>query len=821
MEGFKSLKKTASKNDIYLLSGVELSVNDGANGVHCLIVFDFDTWTLNSVDFINQFLTAAFEGIANHGNENTRCNYSLKDTLGKLEEHRKKGRDSFIIMAHVNQQSGFLKEFDGGRIEEFAKDKQFRNNILGFQKFRNYEELQKLNLWFDNKIPPFVEGSDCKNLDDVGQAHTQKDVEKRCYVKIGAFSFEAVKYALIHHEERVSPNIPNTQDLYLSKVFINTATKEHNLFFNADLNTIIGVRGGGKSTLLETIRFCLGENFQNKSDNYKNEIVRRFVGEGREIEIELNDSSHNLVYKIKRTWGGEPKVFDSNGIEKMNLLPKNLIEIAYFGQKDLEEIGKDFDEKVIKEKILKQQLEDYEKNIEVSNTEVHRVIGEIKKIENFKNKKQETENLIAELTAKTEQFEKYGLTDLLKREISYGNDEQRLDNLEKVLLKIIKNIKENIEDINLDNHLTYQSEQEENQLFFKDKVYPSIEKLSTYFSSIFNNLDSTNEVFILNDFFKYKEEFTHIHSGLKSDFDKIKQNISEPDIDIEKHKKYEQELITEKENLKIINTEVDKLETFQANLKDSLNELEKCYIAEFDFIKSELEKLNNSNLSFNIQIKFEGDKQKFKTDLLNICQGSGLSDQHYKNIVDRHQNCTAIYNDLDNPDGELHRILSGGSLLGKFKKYFNKNLAQCLTYKVPDKYTFLYNGKDLLKYSIGQKATALIAFVLANARKSLFIIDQPEDDLDNHTVAKEIIQRIIDLKKTTQFIFVTHNPNILVLGDSEQIFICDYNTEDQRVTFSEIGSIDSPNIQQKAMKIMEGGRDAFERRERVYKTWKN
>lgn len=78
-------------------------------------------------------MTSAFEGIANRENENTRCNYNLTETLKRLNEHRINGRNSFIVMAHVEQNSGFLKELDGGRIQQFADNEIFRSFVLGFQ----------------------------------------------------------------------------------------------------------------------------------------------------------------------------------------------------------------------------------------------------------------------------------------------------------------------------------------------------------------------------------------------------------------------------------------------------------------------------------------------------------------------------------------------------------------------------------------------------------------------------------------------------------------------------------------------------------------
>ncbi len=353
---FKSLYNQAIREEIYLMAGVELSVNDGANGVHCLIVFDYESWVKNGEDFINQFLTSAFEGIANRENENTSCKYNLTQTLEKLEEHRQKGRDSFMIMAHVHQSKGFLEELEGGRIQGFARNELFKNTVLGFQKFRTYSDLEKLRQWYEKEeeIPAFLEGSDCKNIEEVGQAHQQNADEKKSYLKLGDFSFEAVKYALVHHKERVNQEIPITQHCYLQKITIEQNEGKGNLEipFSPDLNTIIGVRGGGKSTLLETIRFAIGEKATGNTNykehnNYKDEVVHRLVGEGKKIQLEFADKDQKVIYSTERTWGTSIKVLNSEGEIRPNLQLDNFIKVAYFGQKDLEEMGKDFNEKVI------------------------------------------------------------------------------------------------------------------------------------------------------------------------------------------------------------------------------------------------------------------------------------------------------------------------------------------------------------------------------------------------------------------------------------------------------------------------------------------
>jgi chromosome segregation protein len=99
VDEFKALRKKAQKSRIGLLPGVELSVNDGANGIHTLIVFS-EEWIEDGQDYINQFLTNAFTGKtkARYEQENGRTSDDLVQTLKKLEAYH---RDFFIIFAHV------------------------------------------------------------------------------------------------------------------------------------------------------------------------------------------------------------------------------------------------------------------------------------------------------------------------------------------------------------------------------------------------------------------------------------------------------------------------------------------------------------------------------------------------------------------------------------------------------------------------------------------------------------------------------------------------------------------------------------------------
>ena len=152
----------------------------------------------------------------------------------------------------------------------------------------------------------------------------------------------------------------------------------------------------------------------------------------------------------------------------------------------------------------------------------------------------------------------------------------------------------------------------------------------------------------------------------------------------------------------------------------------------------------------------------------------------------------------------------------EFKKRLNNNIFDLITFRVEDSFTIKYNNKPLKEHSLGQRATALILFLLAQKEANVLIIDQPEDDLDNQTIYEDVIKAIKSLKGQMQFIFATHNANIPVLGDSEKIISCKYS-EDK--IYIHGGTIDNQKTQKQIITIMEGGEEAFKRRKNIYEIW--
>ncbi|MCE5225573.1 MAG: hypothetical protein LLG05_06885, partial [Porphyromonadaceae bacterium] len=165
---------------------------------------------------------------------------------------------------------------------------------------------------------------------------------------------------------------------------------------------------------------------------------------------------------------------------------------------------------------------------------------------------------------------------------------------------------------------------------------------------------------------------------------------------------------------------------------------------------------------------------------------------------------------------QLGDILNENQLVD-FKNRFYNSLFNLLTFKVSNRLTIKFEGKPLKDHSLGQRASALILFLLTQKENDILIIDQPEDDLDNQTIYQDVIHEIKKLKGEMQFMFATHNANIPVLGDSEILVACEYI--DGKEIKLEKGSIDRQPIQEKIINIMEGGKEAFNIRRNIYKIW--
>lgn len=134
------------------------------------------------------------------------------------------------------------------------------------------------------------------------------------------------------------------------------------------------------------------------------------------------------------------------------------------------------------------------------------------------------------------------------------------------------------------------------------------------------------------------------------------------------------------------------------------------------------------------------------------------------------------------------------------------------------KYGLLLKGVELERLSPGQRgALLLIFYLLVDQDRAPIILDQPEENLDNETVYNLLVTVIHRARANRQVILVTHNANLAVACDAEQIIVCGLETTPvgPRITYTS-GAIEEAEIRRAVVDVLEGTQPAFDNRRRKY-----
>ena len=124
------------------------------------------------------------------------------------------------------------------------------------------------------------------------------------------------------------------------------------------------------------------------------------------------------------------------------------------------------------------------------------------------------------------------------------------------------------------------------------------------------------------------------------------------------------------------------------------------------------------------------------------------------------------------------------------------------------------SGRPITKLSHGQQGTIYLKLkIAANMFSETLVYDQPEDDLDNQFITEELVKLFRRIKKHRQVIIVSHNANLVVNADSEQVIVA--HNDDGVLSYTS-GALEDPEINRAVCQILEGGKQAFENRERKY-----
>lgn len=816
---FEKLQLNAEQNGICVFPGVELSVNYG-KGLHILLIFEYH----QDIDGINAYIKALDQNPHENliKNDRSHRDISLQKDLKLILEEIKSKFNCLIIFPHPNDKNGLLSTSQPKKAAEFLKyadaiefiDESDKNRIIS---------TGVLDKSFIDTLA-VIENTDPKSFDEIGSKARNGNI-RTTFLKLSSASINAIKLAL--HDPTLRVRVyeePIIKKDRIVSVKINGSTflKNVNLEFNSDLNTLIGGRGVGKSAIVEAIRYCLDLPIYSERD-FRENFVKNVVGSGGIIEIEIEQffGENSIRNKIKRIIGQLPEV-EGKSIPPVELFADKTPIIL--GQKELyalslkENFQLSLIDNFIGEEFKKEEIE-FKKLLNLLEENSSILLREKKNIK----KKDEYEQELKIINSHIDTFKQLGVADKMAKNTALIQDEKKLSQAIEKIKSQINDYRELFKNSIIEIESAIKSLQnagsvEKNILIEASKtaldIKDYLEQLQQQFEQKITEYEQKIEGFQT----QWREN-KKIHN---EEINAIKKELAEKGLSPDKY----QELIIRKTQLETLLKEYGKIDVEIKELLEKRIRLKKQIKEKrhqlFEIRKNKLTELNKKlQEKLKVEIEYLGGKEKFKGDFANLIRGSRLSQDAIDNIIDKE----AI-------DGiELSELISMGE--EKIKEYFaltdamakrlidwfqnDENLYKLemlfpedkiiIKLKVGDTY------KELGSLSAGQKATALLILLFAQENRIL-IIDQPEEDLDNRFIYEDVVKILREIKNNRQVILVTHNANIPVLGDAEQVFVLDASNNECNIT--DIGSIDKISIAQNIKSIMEGGEEAFRRRIEKY-----
>lgn len=404
--------------------------------------------------------------------------------------------------------------------------------------------------------------------------------------------------------------------------------------------------------------------------------------------------------------------------------------------------------------------------------------------------------------------------------ISEINEILQLNGIE-IDLKI--NFNYNLKELELKLEKLHKTKQELNEILEKDKekqtersIYKKIEDLNKLKKSIQSRMNEEQKKYqnYLSELKLWKKRKKEI-IGTKDDVNSLKYYLEElkyikrdlnKELDELKLKRYK--ICEELYNLKI-----DKANKYKEKYKYIVNFLDRYKkqnkIKDYDSLNFSVEIMISKNfvdkfLNFinqNVLSIFKG-KLEGKKNLVNI-----INKYNFNKKEDVLRFINEIYEEINKDESRINSLL-------KDRREFYDYLFS-LDYLEID-YKLNLGDKPLDQLSPGEKGALLLIFYLVlDKDNNPLIIDQPEDNLDNQSIYEKLVPYIREAKKRRQLIIVTHNPNIAIACDSEQVIYVEMKKENYEIKYLS-GSIENTEIKKHIVDVLEGTFPAFNLRKRKY-----
>ncbi|MCW1930100.1 MAG: AAA family ATPase [Candidatus Kerfeldbacteria bacterium] len=680
-------------------------------------------------------------------------------------------------------------------------------------------------------LKPCLWGSDAHSYDNLFQPSDNRFT----WIKADV-TFEGLRQVLFEPEDRVKIQDQNPyfdySKLSIDRVSIlgskNFAIKDITIPLNRELVTIIGGRGSGKSALLESIAL-LNESHAKLDINGKLKFIEYYrqnfnhsqPAPNFEVEVDIKDKDEVITTYNKELKSTEDLElpFLYVGQEQLSSLATNDTELT---RKICDLIGVDFSA-IVNDNLITQARDVVTdvQQLEVDINQIYLKYPAYKRGQNF------TE-WIADLVNKKEEQKKRlssATTQALLTDISAITKKGlQINAYKKGVVEFIKTITN--EKLNQDIQRLNVMEKEHLDEGEESTPIPSLSftELLVALNTKISLCDSKSQQ-LRAEYAQKKQEL--IKAGLKEDVavllqaaETLDKDINNLNSDKENYIKLNELLNAAKKNrLLLVGDYFDSLQKTSDQIESKFTEFKNSREQSTPDERQLFEKII-SGISVVGHLMF--DEYSFCRYLLDEClDGRTIKTiEHVRDLIAKTDPITGKANVIT---AEVFRQWAEkelDSFLETRGNFVSHGRQKLIDFIFIDWSRYLkvvslvkLNNLPTQILSIGQRGTLLLKIYLATASaKQIFIIDQPEDHLDNRFIMNELVPLIRMIKRTRQLILTTHNANLVVNTDAEQIIVAQI---DQESIYSS-GSIEDPKINSQIIDILEGGAQAFAIRERKY-----
>ncbi|MBK1839075.1 hypothetical protein JHL17_16815 [Azospirillum sp. YIM B02556] len=821
VDGSASLVKAAREAGLFAFCGFEAVTKDG---VHILCLFNQDKDSVLE-RYIGQCGIHNLDDVSPTG---------TLDCLELLSQAKEWGAVS--IAAHVAADGGgLLKKLSGQtRINAWKSSGLLACALAGPVG----DAPQSLKAILENKDAPHRRDRPIAiiNAQDVNSPEDLRKPGASCLIKMSEISVEGLRQAFLDPLSRVRLNTDAPAEShaeFVAMAWEGGFLRDTAIHFNENLNVLVGGRGTGKSTVIESLRYVLDLNPLGDDARKAHEgVIRQVLRSGTKISLLVRSYKPSLrCYTIERTIPNPPVVKDESGAV-LTLSPSDVMPgVEIFGQHEISELTKSrekltllLDRFIENEPSHASRKSHLRLELERSRSRIGDVKREVKSID-------DRLAALPGLEETLKRFQEAGLEERLKEKSQLVKEERLLDSITERLVPFRTLHGTLTESLPVDTAFVAAKALDglpnADVLSEAEGIYARLNgRLLAAAGEIGAALKEADA-----DLTGMRQCWTERQKVVEANYQELLRDLQKSNIDGAEFIKLRRQI----EELRPLRERRDSLvrdlAANEANRRQLLSDWEDAKAAEYRRIAQAAKKVSKKlNERVRVEVANAGNRDPLEKLIREEIGGNltaaleRLRERTDLSLPDFAARCRegkdALTQHYNLPQGAADRIAQAPPDL--FMRI--EELELTATTKIElntaseDQPA---SWQSLEELSTGQKATAVLLLLLLESEAPL-VVDQPEDDLDNRFITEGVVPIMRDEKRRRQFVFSTHNANIPVLGDAELILGLGASGEGKdkegqaRIRPENMGSIDSRPVRELVEEILEGGKTAFEMRRLKY-----